>query len=122
MPIPVAMVERMETNKLAVVTAQPLVHPLDVIPHYVVSSSQPLGGPGPPSRHDQPPPEEICLPPPSTDTVLFALNSGPRPIQKRHGGHPEGPWYKWGIQIARAKEPRYWRTEGKVDNVHLDLE
>lgn len=58
----------------------------------------------------------------TTHAVFLALNAGPRLIHERAGHHVDRPWHKGNIQIARAGEPRYWRLEGPMETIRMDLE
>ena len=54
--------------------------------------------------------------------MFLALNAGPRIIHERAGHHVDRPWQRGNMQIARAGEPRYWRLEGPMESLRIDLE
>ena len=112
----------MKTQQLAALATHPPVPPLTVRSPHVTVSSHHLGWPDITISHHQLPPRESCVPPLTTHAVFLALNAGPRLIHERAGHHVDRPWQKGNIQIARAGEPRYWRLEGPMESLRIDLE
>ena len=112
----------MKTQQLAALAAHPPVPPLTVRSPHVTVSSHHLGWPDITISHHQLPPKESYVPPLTTHAVFLALNAGPRLVHERAGHHVDRPWQKGNVQIARAGEPRYWRIEGPMETLRIDLE
>jgi AraC family transcriptional regulator len=113
----------MSEDRLTALASQPPIKPLDVVPMYVTLSSQSHGWEGISAwRQQSPPIDELDLPPIHTYSVFLQLNSGPKLVQERYGGRHEGEWHEGDILIFQAGQPSRWRTEGPVDNLHIDLE
>lgn len=112
----------MQDNRLAALAAKPPITTLDVVPQYIVCSSQHLGWHGITVWRQQSPSLERYLPPIAQHTVMLQLNAGSCRMQTREGGRHEGPWRPGDILICVAGQPSGWRTEGVVDNLHMDLE
>jgi AraC family transcriptional regulator len=112
----------MHDNRLAALAAKPPITTLDVVPQYIVLSSQHLDWNGIIVWRQQSPPLEMYLPPITQHSVLLQLNAGPYRMQTRDGGRHEGPWHRGDVVIYVAGQPSGWRAEGAVDNLHMDLE
>ena len=112
----------MHDNRLAALATKPPITTLDVVPQYIVHSSQHLGWHGITVWRQQSPSLERYLPPITQHTVMLQLNADPYRMQTREGGHHEGPWRPGDILIYVAGQPSVWCTQGVVDNLHMDLE
>lgn len=115
----------MHRGILTALASQRPIDPLEVVPEYIVCSSQPSNWPHITVWLSQSPPLKqfaLYVPPTTKHTVFIQCNAGPRLVQERGGQIYEGVWEVGDILIAPAGQPRGWYVEGTIHTLHIDVE
>lgn len=117
----IPLIENFDANRWRALDCMGIEQPWQTVPDHVYRTS--LGRPWPGLKiwHQIGPVGDLYVPPLGNHTILLRRGGPTRLLQRLGNAIGECAWQRGTAVIVPTDTPSFWRSEGRRDNIHIDL-